>query len=272
MSSTIPPWKAAIENALAKHDKSSVIQIATIGSNAHSPNHDHAQPRVRSHIFRSFLAPQNDPSSPLLLTTTDIRTPKVKQLIANPSVELAWWIDGSQEQFRILGVAKVVPDPTNADEKDAYRAWSDFVKQSQDAGNTTASGTSLNGFVGLVKEGFDWESQRREQFDNMNPAMKASWCRPTPGTPILGNVKEESRRWPLKLFPPGDERNITEGAMASQEEAQRNWDKAIRNFALVVVEPSEVDYVELGVVPNRRTRFWRSETEVGRWEEQALVP
>ncbi len=49
----------------------------------------------------------------------------------------------------------------------------------------------------------------------------------------------------------------------------------MRNFALVLIEPLEADYVELGVVPNRRTRFWledvKGEKEV-EWRDEAIAP
>lgn len=90
--------------------------------------------------------------------------------------------------------------------------------------------------------------------------MKASWCRPVPGSPLLGG-EEEAKRWPVKLEEPGED---------SDEETKRNWDIALGNFALLIVDPTDVDMVELGIVPNRRTRFWR--TSRGQWDSEAVVP
>jgi len=88
--------------------------------------------------------------------------------------------------------------------------------------------------------------------------MKASWCRPVPGSRLEGG-QEEARKWPVRLEEP----------KPGDEEGKRLWEMSLANFALVVIEPHDVDYVELGIVPNRRTRFWRKD---GGWDEEELVP
>jgi len=70
--------------------------------------------------------------------------------------------------------------------------------------------------------------------------------------------KKRQKKWPIKLEEP------------TGSEPRENWETALGNFALLVVDPNEVDYIELGAVPNRRTRFWK--TSDGAWEEEALVP
>jgi len=70
-----------------------------------------------------------------------------------------------------------------------------------------------------------------------------------------------AKKWPVKLEEPTD---------GDSEEARKNWEAALENMALLVIDPTEIDFVELGVRPNRRTRFWR--TSDGGWEEEALVP
>ncbi|KAF9260854.1 hypothetical protein L218DRAFT_962191 [Marasmius fiardii PR-910] len=262
---TTPRWKTAIQNALSAHPKSvgmpknlkqvihgtdvhgkQVIQLASIDPT--SP-----KPHVRSHIFRSFLTPSNKtPESerlPLILSSTDIRTPKVEQIIANPNVEIAWWIEGTQEQFRISGIASVV----SARDHLFYKHFEEAIKNA-----------GLNsGLRNMVDTDFDWEEKRREVFESMSAHMKASWCRPTPGSVLTGG-EEVAKRWPVRVDKPGDE----DGGEPS-EGNKRNWEVALGNFALVVVDPTEVDYVELGVIPNRRSQFWRNE---GVWEEKSVVP
>ncbi len=44
------------------------------------------------------------------------------------------------------------------------------------------------------------------------------------------------------------------------------WETALSHFALVVIDPTDIDYVELGPLPNRRTRFWKNEK--GSWSEE----
>ncbi|KAG6812853.1 hypothetical protein H0H92_015951 [Tricholoma furcatifolium] len=245
MTSTIPRWKTAITKALAEHPTSTTVQLASIDPTNPAPH-------VRSHLFREFVIPESKPSLPLFLTTTDIRTPKVAQIISNPHVEIAWWIEGTQEQYRISGLASAIPAPTNP----LYQHFLDNVERA-------APGSAL---AALKQEDFDWEARRQAVFRRMSPYMKASWCRPTPGSPLKGG-EEEARKWPSKLEEPDDD---------ADEETKRafrkNWETALGNFALLVVDPTEVDYVEFGARPDpdRRTKFWRKSD--GSWDSEALVP
>jgi len=53
------------------------------------------------------------------------------------------------------------------------------------------------------------------------------------------------------------------------EEDKKNLEIALRNFALIVIDPFEVDFVELGVDPNQRTKFTRDGEQ---WMEEIVVP
>ncbi|KAJ7757587.1 pyridoxamine 5'-phosphate oxidase-domain-containing protein [Mycena metata] len=230
MQMAIPRWKAALEKALAAHPKETVIQLASIDPSTPVPH-------ARSLIFRGFVSPTDNPSHPLLLATTDVRTPKTAQMIANPHVQVVWWINGTQEQYRIAGKAHIVPAP-------AHGLHKHFVHP-----------------VSALSEGqkYDWEAKRLEVFKNMSPVMKASWCRPVPGSRLEGG-QDEAKKWPVQIEEP----------KPGDEEGKRLWEISLSNFALVVVEPQDVDYVELAPVPNQRTRFWRAKGGV--WDEEALVP
>ncbi|KAJ7508488.1 pyridoxamine 5'-phosphate oxidase-domain-containing protein [Mycena galericulata] len=226
---SIPHWKVALEKALAAHSKATVIQLASI--DPHTPI-----PQVRSLIFRLFVSPTDNPTRPLLLCTTDIRTPKTAQLIANPHVQVVWWIEGAQEQYRLAGRAHIVPAPGHGLHPHFTHTIEGLSEGSQ----------------------YDWEAKRIEVFKNMSPVMKATWCRPVPGSRLEGG-QDEAKKWPVKLEEP----------KPGDEEGRRLWDMSLSNFALVIIEPQDVDYVELAPIPNRRTRFWR--TARG-WNEEALVP
>ena len=111
----------------------------------------------------------------------------------------------------------------------------------------------------LKKDGIDWESKRSQVFDSMSGHMKASWCRPTPGSKLEGGY-EEAKKWPQKLPRLGE---------AETEEDKKNLEIALGNFALVLIDPFEVDFVELGVNPNQRTKFTRDGEN---WVEEIVVP
>ncbi|KAI3624522.1 SMM1 [Malassezia furfur] len=92
----IPAWKARIQEALAnpKGDRSA----ASVCGGA---------PHVRHVVHRGFLR-----DSTTLVTTTDVRAPKVEEIRAQPAVELAWWI--APAKFRISGTATVLPHAEHA--------------------------------------------------------------------------------------------------------------------------------------------------------------
>lgn len=90
--------------------------------------------------------------------------------------------------------------------------------------------------------------------------MKASWCRPPPGSVM--DAYEDARKWPQTVPKLGE---------AESEEDRRNQAWALRNFALVLVEAEEVDWLQIGEKPNQRTRFTRQEGKT-EWLEQIIVP
>ena len=252
-----PRWLTAIQNALSQHEKQSgafmfthiiyaeshrqqVFQLATVDTDA-------LIPQARSHIVRSFLVPPTAPSLPLIVSTTDVRSPKVSQINANPHVHIVHWIEGTQEQYRFTGRAVIVPSPRHA----LYQHFVDFVAKQRKNGSS--------GITALIDSGFNWERQRVDTFESLSGHMKATWCRPAPGSPLIGG-EEEAKKWPVKLEEPG---------VDSDEESKRNWETALMNFSLVVIEPYECDYIEPGI-PERRTKF--SRTKDGNWREEALVP
>ncbi|KDQ62889.1 hypothetical protein JAAARDRAFT_146673 [Jaapia argillacea MUCL 33604] len=233
-----PRWLAALQKTIAEHSKDNVFQIASLDSNN--------IPHVRSQIYRTTLTPKLHPSLPIFISSTDIRTPKVSQIIFNPSnpgskVEVCWWIDPAKEQFRIQARAFIIPSPSHpAHEKLDVQAG--------------------KGLYALVKEDkVDLEDLRRDTFNSMSSHMKASWCRPQPGSVLKGGY-EESKSWPEKVPKIGE---------AETDEDKKNLEMALGNFALVALEPEEVDYVELGIVPNRRRRFVRKGED---WTEEYVVP
>ncbi|KAJ7082534.1 pyridoxamine 5'-phosphate oxidase-domain-containing protein [Mycena crocata] len=236
----IPRWKVTLEKALAANPKDTVIQLASMDPSTPIPH-------VRCLIFRSFVSPTDNPSHPLLLSTTDIRTPKTAQMIgklmkrpsANPQVQAVWWIEGAQEQYRIAGRAHIVPAPGHG----LHRHFTHTVA-------TLSDGSK-----------FDWEKKRIEVFKTMSGHMKASWCRPVPGSRLEGG-QDEAKKWPTRIEEP----------KAGDEEGKQLWDMSLANFALVIIEPQDVDYVELATLPNQRTRFWRTSAYGGVWNEEALVP
>ncbi|KXN84987.1 Pyridoxine/pyridoxamine 5'-phosphate oxidase 2 [Leucoagaricus sp. SymC.cos] len=241
-NSVVPRWKKLIDKALEHYPKATTFQLATI--DVGSPI-----PRARSHIFRSFLESPITPGLPLLISSTDVRTPKVHQILNNPNVEAVWWIEGTREQFRFTGRVSMVTSPND-----------ELFNKTRAQLLNNAEVDSEGGLAALKPSEYDWETKRVEVFKKMSAHMKASWCRPTPGS-VLEGGPDEAKKWPERVEEPKEGDN---------EEARKNWTTALGNFALVVVEPSEADYLNMAVVPNRRFQFARAVE--GGWDEVEVVP
>ena len=216
-----------------------VMQLATIDP----PN----TPHVRTHIHRAFLTARAYPALPLLVTTTDVRTSKVAQLRACDRVEAVFWAPRARAQWRVQGRGWVVPEPGQG-------GWGG------------EGGVVLEA---LQREGFDWEQQRVGLFDAMSAHMKAAWCWPAPGTPLGGEGEDvatqtQTTAWPTTLPKLGDA-TVTEAE-------RRDVAVALSNFALVVVEPFEVDHLELGVSPMRRTRYVREDARSVAFKATRVAP
>ena len=207
-----------------------VIQLATV---------DKTVPQVRSCIVRELISPDGNEHLPIILTTTDIRTPKVEQILANDTVQINWWIEPSMDQFRLTGKVTLIPEPGNL--------------------GVFHSGGNL-GFKKLSEGGFDWEAKRVRAFDSLSGRMRACWCRPTPGSPLKGGY-EEAKKWP---------ETIPTTTEATNGNEKKLVEEALGNFALVLIEPTYVDWVQLGVSPDQRTLFHRGEDES--WTETVVVP
>lgn len=155
-------------------------------------------------------------------------------------MEANFWIKATNEQFRISGRAAIYPSLELTEQK------------------------GIEG-VGVVYDAFknqrwNWEDERRKQFDDVGAHMRASWCRPVPGSPM--DSYSDAGKWPIKVTKPGEEGYDV-----------KNYEEALGNFALLLIDPIEVDHVELGVMPNRRTKFVRQESDHSeKWKEVILVP
>jgi pyridoxamine 5'-phosphate oxidase len=219
-----------------------VYQIATVD--------EAGKPHVRSHIHRAFLVPPSSPALPLLVTSTDIRTPKIQQISHADSVELAWWIDATLDQFRITGRARVFAAPGH------YST----VTLSAAAPPPPATAGDFTGIKALEASGFDWEAKRRELFDAVSAKMRATWCRPVaPGSPLPGGY-EEMDDWPVEVPKPSE---------AQTEKEKELAELALGNYALVVIEPLKVDWLQMAIKPNRRTFFTREGVD---WKEVIVAP
>jgi pyridoxamine 5'-phosphate oxidase len=183
-------------------------------------------------MHRKFMLPLSE-SVVLLQTTTDIRVPKARQILSRPdSVEVAWWLAKSHFQCRLTCTAYLLPHPS-------HHSWTEFP-------------------AWKLGPNVDWEDERLKAYDSLSPVIRASFCRPIPGSKLEN--PEDAKNWPNELPKRAEAREGTEKAQV---------DEALKNFAMLLLEPREVDVVELEPVPNLRTKYVKVDEG---WTEESLVP
>ncbi|GAA6059845.1 hypothetical protein JCM10212_003757 [Sporobolomyces blumeae] len=250
---SLPRWVDSLRSTLTKNLKENKDLI----SYALATVDDQHRPRTRFVVHRGFVNERrkdsdgssnkvkddqdNDLISDKLVVTTDARTPKSVQMAANPAVEIAWWLAATQHQYRIVGKAYILASPA-------------FAKAS-DSPKFPFPADELSPYPG-----FNWEDERIRQFRKLSPELRASFVRPIPGTK-LSEWDGKMEDLPEKLVEGYDE--------AKSDDEKKQLDEALRNFALIVIDPTEVDLVDLGSMPNERTQWFRSGSK---WEEQGVVP
>lgn len=168
-------------------------------------------------------------------------------------------MEGSQDQFRMISRVCVIPPPDDALKNVALESKGPSVSALDEAGEDREEGGDCRGTDGK----YNWEQKRKEVFEDMKPKMKASWCAPVaPGTPI--SSYDTPSKWP---------REVPNRKDLKTEEEKKNYEIALSNFAMVLFEPFQVDWIQLGEEPNRRTLFIRKDIgEVTKWEERIVAP
>lgn len=149
------------------------------------------------------------------------RAPKALQTSSNPAggvLELAWWLAPTQEQFRIRGRSYI------------------YAK----AGHPINQHFPFERLAPVQANGqpFDWEQERVRIWRKMSPALRASYCRPTPGTPLHrdGQGDIDPRTFPSTLPTDLDAKTDEEKAFIQE---------ALTNMSLLVIEPFDVDWFVL---------------------------
>ena len=189
-------------------------------------------------MIRELISPDGNEHLPVILISTDVRNRKTEQIHANDTAQMSWWIDPSGDQFRLTGNVILVTDPGNG----AFH-----------------SGGSV-AFQRFSEGGFDWEAKRVQVFDGIGGKLRADRYGPAAGSPMDGGYEE------LKKRP--DTVPTTTGATTPEE--KKRVEQALANFAMLLVEPTYVDWYQMGVVPDQRTLFYRGDDES--WTETVVVP
>jgi len=249
-----PKWISPLSEAVNKYPKAKTYACATIDRGGNDHDVPLVLPRVRHLVHRSLLSTTS--ARPLLVSTTDVRTPKVSQLYSSGSgsgcvAELAWWIEEAGEQYRIAADTYVMPKPGHdLHGRFPFKKLGDYSEEEV--------------VVLMEEERMQWwERERMSTFDDkMGDVLRASFVRPEPGSVLVGGYNS-AKEWPERLCRSAD---VVEGSKEAEQVTE-----ALNNFALLVFRPYKVERIELGITPNRRT-IWKWKNDEECWKESILVP
>lgn len=260
------PWVPLLNQAIALELETSpfvTFSFATIDLDG--------SPSVRTVINRGYLF--NDKKSNILTFTTDIRMNKFQELQRNPKFEACFWFPKSNQQFRIKGNAKLLTLDNLKDINDSeiikefpiisphkiknYSSHADLASHF----NTTSNIGSISNSCGNsnsntsnssnLPEISEWEAELQDKWENLSTKLKSSFRKPQPGEVLT----KENR----KLID-----SISRGVDGSNEI------DGIKNFALVLLLPDLVDFVDLS--GNKQTRFFYKRYEFDQWDEKEVCP
>jgi pyridoxamine 5'-phosphate oxidase len=105
----------------------------------------------------------------------------------------------------------------------------------------------------------EWEHERLKAYDALSGFLRASFLRPVPGSKLVN--PEDAKKWPKEL---------PTRAEAANDKEKEQVDEALKNCAMLLLEPREVDVLELAPVPNLRTIYVKS-SDIS-WTEESVVP
>ncbi|KAK9455506.1 pyridoxamine 5'-phosphate oxidase-domain-containing protein [Dipodascopsis uninucleata] len=186
-------------------------------------------PRARTCMFRGFLGNNN---SGLLKVTTDRRMAKMDQLTNKPVFEACFYFPASMTQFRFSGTVRMLYLDRSTNKVMLEDRTSTVMEPLQEASNELAEAFNSS-----------WEE--------LSPAMKLSFCKPAPGRQLTDETAELLDTIEQKTSPNADD--IKEGQS---------------NFVLLILNPSEVDYVNVKGV-GQRLKFVNTEEYVWTFEQFA---
>ncbi|KAL7417876.1 hypothetical protein BDY24DRAFT_373179 [Mrakia frigida] len=231
MSAT-PPWFKIIQDLVEKYPRETTQSLSTLTSSG--------SPTTRSVVHRQFHLPRRSaPPSPSLSSSSPPSLPAIPLFVSTTDIR-------SSKASQIASVSPSVSV-----------SWWFPSENSQ----IRVEGSARVVSTGDEPHGSDLDLLRKALWKKMSGHLRASFARTrAPGSRM--DSYEDGKDWPETL-------PTLENA---KDEVQREQIKfAYQNFALVLIAPHHIDYVELSAIPNRRTS-WRLDYQAHEWKEEILVP
>ncbi|KAF2239862.1 hypothetical protein EV356DRAFT_2211 [Viridothelium virens] len=278
MSTTTPrtpskpaPWKPAFLSHLQKMDSPefvlSTLHPATTSSTSSSSISTPTPylPRARFCIFRGFWAelPENKhndaPKNPrvyesdLPTFTSDVRMLKIPEVFATGSGAArdtgGASAQGPEERGQSRGCGGGGPVEAVWWIKDVMTQWrvrgeAFVVGEDVEGGETSGVRTVKN---------WSWGRELTGHFGNISPGMRGSFRAPPPGRPTSEAY---------------DDKNLKPGMKV--EDLHDSYSR--RNFRVVIIQPEEVEQLDLSDPATARRQYYTFDKSTGGWNHQELWP
>ncbi|GAA5807791.1 hypothetical protein MFLAVUS_001170 [Mucor flavus] len=215
-------WKRKIQSSLKENIEkvglsANYASIATV-----KPNN---MPAVRTVVMRDFAgehhADNTGWNSDLLVVITDKRSDKINELKQNPNTELNWYMNGTMEQFRVVGTVDMIEK--NYDSKKLEHLDSHF--EQVETGEHDHKNLALEMFLkqqkSVTTNKFNWQAERLRHFYQFGTHMRAQMTN-DPSKPLDINEIDPKDGW------------------FKNDQLQDSLEEAFENFVLLVITVTSV--------------------------------
>ncbi|KAJ5159835.1 uncharacterized protein N7482_006839 [Penicillium canariense] len=191
--------------------------------------------------------------SDMLTFTTDVRMEKLGQLDSTGHmIEAMFWLKDLMVQWRVKGRAFAIGNPSvGAEEEGVAR---------KEIGSGLRVKGDYDGDLNSDTAKWTWEKAVTKYFANHSPVMRGSFRSPPPGQPRSHVPSDPALR-------------------LGQKVADLQDPVARGNFRVVVIQPQEVEYLDLSDLDDVRRRKWtlvhdghRGGQPGGEWVETEIWP
>ncbi|OZJ05221.1 hypothetical protein BZG36_02454 [Bifiguratus adelaidae] len=178
--------------------------------------------------------PQASWESALLCFSTDIRSAKCRELARTRLAQFCWWFPSEQRQFRIACETYIIASPES--NSHIGTPTSELEALSQCFVHPPAKGTS---------ERFSWDNECGYHFDRLPNIIRGWHVGPPPSAPCDDNTV------PFDQLP----------LSRTSADHDLKLRQAQQNFALIVMKPKSVDFVDMAQQPPTRLLFESGEDD-----------
>ncbi|PVU96556.1 hypothetical protein BB561_001098 [Smittium simulii] len=239
----IAPWKPLLEKAIFTENASNINSATATIATVDSEN----KPRARVVVCRGFLGnselklnEENTLSSNLLAVSTHLSSPKVFQLSSNNVAELVFWFPKSSEEFRLNCKVSILPFESLSTNEAQNFDIKEFVFLKQEYEQFNKANTNI--------DEFSKETLLNSAFFAHSTGLHRWFSGPAPGSLLDSNAQDIAQLTDNELF-----------------------EHSKKNFCLLILNPTTVDYVNLASRTHKRS-IYSLDTSSNSWVQTNVVP